>query len=218
MRFQEVAEDFSVTFRTDSGLPAALETLNVIENRVYNAPEGKAYNKVIANVPNSYGGPDEGKVVHNGALVAQTERPAVTQNSTYDTTLNNSVTVNVSSLLLATNVEFDAPANSMTVVLPVSVRSLVCIIEPTAELAAALMEDRSSQYFYISGMARYPNPALYTGEPDGNAMRIRNGTIGAALIGSVTLDERTLTVTRQGSNLFYPGVYAVKVYELTEAE
>jgi len=50
---------------------------------------------ITANVPNSYSASDEGKVVDNGALVAQTS-DTVTVNDTYDTTLINSLTVNVS--------------------------------------------------------------------------------------------------------------------------
>ena len=72
-----------------------LVTLNVSQNGTTNAPSGKAYNKVVANVPNTYGAGDEGKVVSNGALVAQTAHATVTENGTIDTTLNNSVTVNV---------------------------------------------------------------------------------------------------------------------------
>ena len=72
-----------------------LVTLNVSQNGTTNAPSGKAYNKVVANVPNSYGASDEGKVVSNGSLVSQTAHAEVTQNGTIDTTLNNSVTVNV---------------------------------------------------------------------------------------------------------------------------
>lgn len=65
-------------------------------NGTYTAPSGKAYSPVIVDVPNSYTAGDEGKVVSNGALVAQTAHAEVTQNGTIDTTLNNSVTVNVS--------------------------------------------------------------------------------------------------------------------------
>lgn len=55
------------------------------------------YSGVAVNVANSYGSGDEGKVVSSGALVSQTAKsPAITANGTYDTTLNNSVTVNVS--------------------------------------------------------------------------------------------------------------------------
>ena len=72
-----------------------LTTLNVTENGTTNAPSGKAYNKVIANVPNTYAAGDEGKVVSNGELVAQTAHATVIENGTIDTTLNNSVVVDV---------------------------------------------------------------------------------------------------------------------------
>lgn len=72
-----------------------LETLNVSQNGTTNAPSGKAYNKVNVNVPNTYAASDEGKVVSNGALVSQTAHAEVTENGTIDTTLNNSVVVNV---------------------------------------------------------------------------------------------------------------------------
>jgi len=50
----------------------------------------------IRGIPNVYALGDEGKVVINGALVAQTARtPAITENGEYDTTGNNSVTVSV---------------------------------------------------------------------------------------------------------------------------
>ena len=73
----------------------SLVTLNVSQNGTTNAPSGKAYNKVVANVPNSYAAGDEGKVVSNGSLVSQTAHAEVTANGTIDTTLNNSVVVNV---------------------------------------------------------------------------------------------------------------------------
>ena len=48
-------------------------------------------------VSNTYTPEDEGKVVDNGTLVAQTSMPdEVTENGTIDTTLYNSVTVEVS--------------------------------------------------------------------------------------------------------------------------
>ena len=67
---------------------------------------------ITANVPNTYAAGDEGKVVSNGALVSQTS-DTVTSNNTYDTTLINSLTVNVSGggsagsefLWAATNIE-----------------------------------------------------------------------------------------------------------------
>ena len=54
--------------------------------------DGLSY--VNVSVPNTYTAGDEGKVVNGGALVSQTSR-TVTANGNYDTTTNNSVTVNV---------------------------------------------------------------------------------------------------------------------------
>ena len=73
-----------------------VEPLSVTENGTTTAPSGKAYSPVTVNVPNSYAAGDEGKVVSNGELVAQTAHAEVTENGTIDTTLNNSVVVHVS--------------------------------------------------------------------------------------------------------------------------
>lgn len=60
-----------------------------------NGQDVVGYAAVNVNVPNSYSAGDEGKVVSNGALVAQTS-DTVTENDTYDTTLIDSLIVNVS--------------------------------------------------------------------------------------------------------------------------
>lgn len=60
-----------------------------------NGQDVVGYAAVNVNVPNSYAAADEGKVVSNGALVAQTS-DTVTQNGTVDTTLIDELTVNVS--------------------------------------------------------------------------------------------------------------------------
>lgn len=51
--------------------------------------------QAVANLPNQYSAGDEGKVVSSGALVGQSTRN-VTENGSYDTTLNNEVVVSVS--------------------------------------------------------------------------------------------------------------------------
>lgn len=89
--FNEVAGDW---VEQPSGGGVEVESLSVTANSTYTAPEGKAYSPVTVNVPNSYAAGDEGKVVSNGALVAQTSN-SVTENGTVDTTLINSLTVNV---------------------------------------------------------------------------------------------------------------------------
>ncbi len=65
-------------------------------NGIYRASDDGAdgYSMVDVNVPNSYSAADEGKVVVSGALEAQTSE-TITQNGVYNTTTNNSVTVNV---------------------------------------------------------------------------------------------------------------------------
>ena len=75
-----------------------LEPLSVTANGDYTPGAGvDGFDEVHVSVPNSYTASDEGKVVSNGALVAQTARVSqITQNGTYDTTLNDEVTVNVS--------------------------------------------------------------------------------------------------------------------------
>ena len=73
-----------------------VESKSIDANGTYTAPAGKAYSPVTVDVPNSYAAGDEGKVVSNGALVSQTAHAEVTANGTIDTTLNNSVVVNVS--------------------------------------------------------------------------------------------------------------------------
>lgn len=73
---------------------------SITANGVYNASDDSAdgYSKVTVDVPNSYTAEDEGKVVDNGALVAQTTHAEITENGIYDITTNNSVSVNVSAV------------------------------------------------------------------------------------------------------------------------
>lgn len=74
------------------GYPEPTGTVNITQNGTANV---KDYAAAAVSVPNRYAAADEGKVVSNGALVSQTSR-TVTENGTVDTTLNNSLTVNVS--------------------------------------------------------------------------------------------------------------------------
>jgi hypothetical protein len=83
--------------KAGGGGEAVLINKNVDANGTYNASDDAAdgYKQVVVDVPNSYGASDEGKVVSNGALVAQGSA-SYTANGTYDTTLVNEVEVNIS--------------------------------------------------------------------------------------------------------------------------
>lgn len=73
-----------------------IQPIQITANGTYNAPSNLlGYNPVIVNVENSYTQSDEGKVVVNGELINQTSI-TITENGIYDTTENNSITVNVS--------------------------------------------------------------------------------------------------------------------------
>jgi hypothetical protein len=78
------------------GGSATLIEKSVTANATYKASDDNAdgYSKVTVNVANSYAAGDEGKVVSDGELVAQTSDTA-TSNGTVDTTLINSLTVAV---------------------------------------------------------------------------------------------------------------------------
>lgn len=79
------------------GGSAALGPKTIRENGIYRAASDNldGYNTVTVEVPNTYAAVDNGKVVSNGALVAQTSR-TITENGTFDTTTNDEVVVNVS--------------------------------------------------------------------------------------------------------------------------
>lgn len=87
---------FNPVYGGDGAAPV-LGTKTITANGTYTAASDNldGYDEVIANVPNTYAAADEGKVVNNGALASQTAA-TYTTNDTYDTTLINSVTVNVS--------------------------------------------------------------------------------------------------------------------------
>ena len=82
---------------TEQVFKAGVGSKTITQNEIYDAEDDwlEGYSSVSVNVPNSYTSSDEGKVVNNGSLVSQTSA-TYTTNNTYDTTLINSVTVDVS--------------------------------------------------------------------------------------------------------------------------
>ena len=120
------------------------------------------YAAVDVAVPNSYSAGDEGKVVSNGALVAQTS-DTVTTNDTYDTTLINSLTVNVSGGGGSGEQGTITPA-SQTDTLTISVSSLYTYVavvadssysgmvaSTSARRAMAMRGDASSYWVFDTG-------------------------------------------------------------------
>lgn len=78
--------------------PSELGSKDITENGNYSAKDDglDGYSDVNVSVSNTYTAEDEGKVVSDGALVSQTAMAEeVTENGTINTTLYNSVTVNV---------------------------------------------------------------------------------------------------------------------------
>lgn len=96
---KDIAESAEKFAEKEDGT-ATFMTKAITENNTYNAADDgvSGYSSVTVNVANSYTADDNGKVVSEQELVAQTAYPTtVTQNDTYDTTNYNSITVTVES-------------------------------------------------------------------------------------------------------------------------
>lgn len=142
------------------------------------------YAAVNVNVPNTYSAGDEGKVVSNGALVAQTS-DTVTTNDTYDTTLINSLTVNVSGGGLPTGLTYmevtptvnATSSNKLGVQLPIMTRYSITVI------ASEIPTPDSTLYWAISWTRANWDPGTPGGSPgnqnNGTVIRRPNGEFGA---------------------------------------
>lgn len=90
-----------ITGGTKTGTPVSVSASDLVSGTKSISANGTEdvtdYASVSVSVPNSYTAGDEGKVVYGGELVSQTS-DTVTANDTYDTTLINSLTVNVSGV------------------------------------------------------------------------------------------------------------------------
>lgn len=124
-----------------------LGTKNITANG--NNQDVKAYEKVNVNVPNTYAAGDEGKVVSNGALVAQTS-DTVTQNGTVDTTLINSLLVNVQAsggrkVSGSFTIASDVNNNNPTITHNFGTKKIAAVIYPVSIAASG-----GYQMFYVA--------------------------------------------------------------------
>ena len=72
-----------------------IQSKTISANGVYSAPSGvNGFNPVMVNVPNTFSEADSGKVVSGASLISQSVM-SVSQNSIYDTTFINEMTVDV---------------------------------------------------------------------------------------------------------------------------
>lgn len=139
VRFEEVGGEFGVDFRTEPGLPSQVSELNATANGTYDAGEDAAYNPVVVNVPNTYTPVDEGKVVSNSALIEQTSR-TITQDGMYDTTLNNSVTIDYSGDIVHLTFEATSSNQYMSLFFPRKTSVPKKIIVTTTTIGEAISD------------------------------------------------------------------------------
>lgn len=105
----------SVEVSVSGGEPTGTKEISITSNGTTTENVASyAYAEITANVPNTYAAADEGKVVDDGALVAQTSVTKTT-NGTYDTTLNNEVTINVPTGTARTSADLTASGDTVTV-------------------------------------------------------------------------------------------------------
>lgn len=148
---------YEIATKMQGGGPSVtVEPLTVTQNGTTTAPSGKAYSPVTTNVPNSYGASDEGKVVNNGALVAQTAHAPVTANGTIDTTLYNSVPVDVEgnpNYVETISGTVDNPWGTMTT------EEIVSLIDAVIENAATIkVSFQRSGKNYAACATQYVDP------------------------------------------------------------
>jgi len=215
------------------GGDVTVESLSVTSNGTYTAPTGKAYSPVVANVPNTYSAGDEGKVVSSGALVAQSSATYDT-NNTYDTTLINSVTVNVSGggsgFELIASDEFEVSTTS-TAAISVGTVTIPSGKITDKKIVYVIIRDKAApraNHFYGSDSICYSYMSLSSGLNTSPAVRLRivcNATGSISIIGESsttkngvyvdTIDPTSVVIKAKynsSNSLTIDGTFEVNVY------
>lgn len=135
-----------------------------------------SYAYADVTVPNSYAAGDEGKVVSNGALVAQTS-DSVTTNGTVDTTLINSLTVNVSGGGGNSGYTFDWASSAQVVTIGTnSVTNMQGV--------KGYFDSYSYDKVILLSPLTVNNQLVALGTKGGTPTRWRNGSIVSTVIGA----------------------------------
>ena len=224
------------------GGEAVLIDKTINANGTYNASSDNAdgYKKAVVNVPNSYAAGDEGKVVSNGALVAQGS-DTVNQNGLVDTTLISALTVNVSggggsNWTLIGSAEFEVNTSSTTeaIVGNVELSSYDFNKDDIIWIHVRDKAGKRNGYFFGNDTI-FSNVTTANGNPNGilsqaQKMVISVSSAGTYSIGSSSYGVYAYTVSKtqaehnvlikskyNSSNGTINGTYKVDVYKLTPA-
>lgn len=164
-------------------------------------------------VPNSYAAGDEGKVVSNGALVAQTAHEIVTSNGTIDTTMNNSVEVDVLSGGGTAPVTFSATAASTDATIEFDVGSFSLPEKYIFFVKSDVNAGDGSSIIIYSGY--YSNQASATFVSRYYVFKANGTTDYYSNTPVLTVNDAKLSLKWNNSHKFKAGsTYTIQIYEL----
>lgn len=171
----------------DAPAPVLIEK-SVTANGTYSASDDSAdgYSSVSVSVPNSYSAGDEGKVVSNGALVAQGS-DSVTENGTVDTTLISSLIVNVSGGVGGTVAKLTSDTSGVT----------ICDMY--------IFEPDNSNYIYMFGVIdtssstkiTYNVPVSFPMDDIGSPVYGTSGNMGGSTVSKIDINNLTVNKTNR---------------------
>ena len=180
---------------------ATLGTKTITTNGTYDAEDDEldGYSEVDVSVANSYSAGDEGKVVSNGALVSQTS-DTVTTNDTYDTTLINSLTVNVSggggSTMASGTYTPQSTGTSATIDTGLSTFTHFLIVATTSPLNNSVKAGQAAYVDFTRGNALGES----TNNSGTSAAALAGGGYGLSTIGGFTKNGSVVTLSNSGAN------------------